>query len=334
MENIFVTGATGFIGKNLIPELLQNNYSVTALVRTRSDFSFLKQLGIKVVIGDILEPSFYSSALSGATYAINLAGVVTDWAPVDRYAKVHISGLEFFLDECNKARVKKVIHISTIDVLDKGKRGSITLTDESPMTKSSIPYDRTKALGEELALSYSKRMEVIVLRPSWVYGVGDTTLFPEIAFQTKKNQMVLIGSKEKLIPLVHVKNLSQAIILAIRKRGVTGQTFLISDGEKTWKYICDAVADAVGGKKPKVVIPYGPAMILGTIMEFVGRLTRQKKRPLLTRTAVEMLGVSLRVDASKAEKVLGYKSIISLNEGIPQVLRWLAQSDIASIRMK
>lgn len=332
----FVTGSSGFVGRHLVKKMLSIGYVVKVLVRPETNISVLKDFDVEFIHGSFNDRTTYETSLNDVDVVVNLAGVVTDWAPLEKYYEVHVKGLEQLLQAISlRNNIKKFIHISTVDVLEKNNK-DVPLTDSTRITKSSIPYDRTKAIGEQLVLKYATNSstEATVIRPAWVYGIGDTTLFPEIAYQIKKRQMVLVRNKNVRIPLVNVENLCDAILLAIEKKGINRQTFLISDGDITWKALCDLIADSVGGKKPSIVIPYTIAFWLGYLMELIGRAIGMKKRPLLTRTAVEMLGVSIRIDASKAEKILGYKPRISFEDGIKQTLFWLKSSNIDSIRVK
>lgn len=331
----FITGGSGFIGRYLVEKLLIEGYQLRLLIRNTSKVSHLKKSNVDLVTGDLTIPESYRSALNGVDVVINLAGVVTDWAELSRYHSVHVEGLQALLEASTAHQVKRFVHVSTIDVIEKRTDG-VPVNELSPITRSTIPYDRTKAIGEALAIDYAKRhlIEVVALRPAWVYGIGDTTLFPEIAYQTKKGQMVLVGNSNVYVPLVHVKNLCQALFLAANTPDISGEVFIISDGEVTWKELIESIAVTVGGKKPTFVIPYKFAYFLGYLMEIVGRAIKLKKRPLLTRTAVEMLGMSIRIDSNKAKTMLNYSPMIPLKIGIQEALEWLRNNDILKLRIK
>lgn len=332
----FVTGANGFIGSNLVKRLVKEGYFVKALVRAPNRADTLKDLpNVELIIGDITNELTYNYALKGTDIVYNTAGVVTDWAPKKQYYDVHVLGLRKLLDAAVANKVRRFIHISTVAVLEKNMR-DIPVKDDSPFTKSKNYYDDSKLKGERLALQYAleKKIEVIAIRPAWVYGRGDTTLMPEIAYQTKKGSMVLVHNDHVFLPLVHVENLCDALILAASKDGVNGEAFLISDGEITWKELSDRIAEAVKGKKPTLIIPYKLAYAAGAIMETLGKLLGSKNRPLLTRTAAEMVGVSIIIDANKIRDQLGYIPKVSLVDGMRDVLQWLSSSELNEIRKK
>lgn len=336
-KKVFVTGATGFIGGNFVRRLTDAGHKVKALVRRGSNISHLRKLSnVELIVGDITDGAAYRNDLENVDIIYNMAGVVTDWASAEAYYNVHVLGLKNLLDAAVANRVPRFIHISTVAVLEKNMK-DIPLNDvTTPFTKSDIPYDRTKLVGEKLALQYAldKKIEVVVFRPGWVYGVGDTTLFPEIAYQCKKGAMVLVHNDHVLAPLIHVENLCDVLLLAMTKNNINGETFLLSDGEITWKDLCDQIAVATQGKKPKLIIPYKLAYLLGFTMELVGKMLKLKNRPLLTRTAAEMIGVGIIIDTSKAKKMLNYTPRISLQSGIKEVLDWLAKSNLEEIRLK
>ncbi len=332
METVFVTGGTGFLGKNLVSRLIKRGGKVKVLVRPNSQ-SKIRHLMVEKVIGDVLEKKTFENALIGVDKIYHLAGVVTDWAPESLYEAVHIQGTKNIIEAAITSGVKKIIHISTVDVLDYEHQSCV---DENTKYTSSVsPYRYTKVQAEKLILnSRGSGLEIVIIRPVWIYGKEDTTFFSEIAYQIKKGSMLFIGNPKNFVPLVYIDNISGAIIKAGETEAASGEVFLISDGGITWSDLVGRIASGVGGKKPSICLPYGVAYFLSMIMEGWAKILREDRRPLLTRSAVEMIGKSIEVNTEKAQKILKYKPGVSIDRGILETIQWLKSLSFEELKKK
>ena len=333
METVFVTGGTGFLGQSLIPLLIRKGDRVKVLVRSVSQSKINNPL-IEKIVGDIRDRKTFENALSGVDKIYHLAGVVTDWAPKSLYENVHVQGTKNILEVAIANKVKKFIHISTVDVSDYEHHFCIDETTK--YTFSKAPYRYTKVQAEKLVLnSKTNGLDFVIIRPSWIYGPGDTTFFPEIAYQVKKGLMIFIGSSKNFVPLVYSDNLSKAIIKAGEIEATRGEIFLISDGEITWEKLVRYISAGMGIKEKHFLTwPYTTAYFLAIMMEGMAKTLKKKKRPLLTRTVVEMTGRSIKVNTEKAKKILGYLPSTSLEYGIQKSIQWLKNKSIDDLRKK
>ena len=334
METVFVTGGTGFLGQSLISQLIRKGDRIKILVRPASQSKINNPL-IEKIIGDIRDKKTFESALSGVDKIYHLAGVVTDWAPRSLYESVHIQGTKNILEAAIANKVKKLIHISTVDVLDY--EHSPCVNETTGYTLSNAPYRHTKVQAEKLILnSKTDGLNFVIIRPSWIYGQGDTTFFPEIAYQIKKGQMIFIGSPKNLVPLVYSDNLSSVIIKAGEIQCADREIFLVSDGEITWEKLVEYISAGVEIKEKQFLacVPYAIAYFLAIIMEGMAKTMKNKKRPLLTRFAVEITGKSIKVNTEKAKKMLGYLPSIPLEDGIKKSVQWLKDKSIDDLRKK
>ncbi len=328
---VFITGATGFLGSHLISELVKDeNIFIKVLVRKTSDTAGIDKYRVDKIIGDLIDQKTYLGELKNVDTIYHIAGAVTDWAPKKIYYDTHIKGTQELFNAAISCNVPRIIHISTIDVLKKEKFKENYLLDNSPYTTSKEFYSFTKkeAECEALILSNKNRINTTIIRPSWIYGRGDYKLFFEVAKNISTGNMVFIHNKNNYLPLVHVDNLVNLLIEIRKRKDLQSRCFNISDGEITWGQLADYISDKLGKKRTKLTIPYNIAYFIALIFEIIGRLKNQKSRPLLTRTAVEMLGISLHVNTSIATKILGYKQLISLEDGISDTLNWIYKAII------
>ena len=335
MSQIFITGSTGFIGGYLVTELLNEGHVIKALIRDRRRaVAFENKSNFIPIIGDLSQLNGdLREAIKGTEIFINLAGVVTDWARYERYHGVHIAGTRQLLELGRSIGIKRFVQLSTIDVLDKKR---LPLVEDGPYKNSGGHYEMTKAAAERHVLSAARShwFEVSVLRPSWVYGIGDKTLFPEIAFQLERKKMVFVHSKDVQIPLVHVRGVTWALKELAINPIAANQVYNINDVTLTWGELLDYVADKLGHPRPKMILPFGIAYCLAFCMESWGKIINSSRRPVLTKTAVEMLGRSVQINTDKIKRELHYVSPITIEEGLSEVINWLRSHDVKALRVK
>lgn len=336
MKIAFVTGGTGFIGNRLISSLIQQGIKVKALIRKKTYLGNLEQFEVQKVFGDLTDRSSFIDSLNGVDIIYHLGAVVTDWAPRDLYEKVNIQGTKNIFESARIHNIKRVIYLSTIDVLRTNKRLTV-LTEDLPYSTARLPYIKTKVEAEKIANFFRQHedLEVTIFRPAWVFGPGDTTLIPEIAYQLKREKMLFIGNLKNFIPLIYIDNLIDAILCASFSKKAANHIFNVANEEKiTWKELTDQIADGIGAQRSSICFPYTVAYLTASALECISKLLKRQKRPLLTKTAVKMMGESLLVDISKIKLILNYEPRINLTTGIHETIEWLGGIAVQNIRKK
>lgn len=325
MVSLFITGGTGFIGSHLIRSIANRNYKIRALVRKNSNTSFIDELGIEKVIGDITDLRTFQDSLKGIDVVLHLAGVVTDWAPRSKYEAVHVRGMSNILKACKHNSIERIIYLSTLDVVEKrrDKHGKCVLTDDLPYNKSQIPYIDTKVRAEKMLFkeAMGTGLKVTAIRPVWVYGRGDNIFIPEILKNMMSRTMVYIGNPDRHLSLLHVENLANTLISCINNPRTIGHAILLCDGEKDWGWLLDKISKFSGAPRVKTIIPYRLAFILAEVNEFIWKLFRISKRPVITKAMVEMLGEDTVAVPKKAQEILSYKPKINIEEGIEDTIK-------------
>ena len=181
---IFVTGAIGFLGRHLIPCLLDAGYQVRALVRPTSDILFLQQLGIELVYaGDISDATAVSRVCQGYSQVIHTAGQFRFWGNSYNFWQTNVAGTAAVLEAASAADVSRFIHISSFAVVGTPpQKGQI---DAQTPCKPQEPYQHSKLEAEQLALAYhrARDLPVIVLRPGAFYGPGGRYGFNRLFFE-------------------------------------------------------------------------------------------------------------------------------------------------------
>ena len=234
---ILVTGANGFVGRNLVGRLLKDGIAVRALVRNPAKAARLRDLGAELAEGDISNPSSLETAVKGCDRVVHLVGIIQE-APGVTFKGVHIDGTRNVLDAAKKEGVKQFFLQSAL-----GTR---------PNAKSR--YHRTKWEAEELVRASG--LPFTILRPSLIYGPGD--LFTIRLAETIKISPVLpvIGSGRSKIQPIFIDDVTECIQKISTSDSYLNEMYEIGGPEQlTYEEVTKAIAAALGIKRPTVHMP-------------------------------------------------------------------------------
>jgi len=315
----FVTGAAGFIGSRLVGELLRNNWDVSVLVHKRTPSLEEK---CKLVQGDITDSENLLKIPGGTDVVFHLAAALgASLMGREGFRQVNARGTDNVITAARLAGVKRVIHFSSAGVLGAVNPGE-TADEDYPLTPKNI-YDETKLEGEHIALRYAEDgMDVVVIRPGWVYGPGDRRTFKLIkAISTKR--FVLVTRGEKWQTPVYIDDLTQGIFLCLEK-GKPGEIYNVAGNEiLTVRQITEIIAASAGTNIPRFSLPLLPVKMAAWSMEKSFRLI--KKEAPLTMGKLAFFIHPKPLNIKKAEQALGYSPHIDFKDGIRMALSWYKQ---------
>lgn len=228
---IFITGASGFLGQVVLRRLIEEKHDVLALSRGQSSDELFAKACAKPIRGSLDQIESLQQYLSDIDVVIHCAAPVEFWGPWQKYEKGIVTATKQLADLAAQSGVKRFVHISSESVLQD--RGSLLDVDENfayPQKPNSY-YGRAKKNAEEFLLSSNFSMEIIVIRPTFIWGSGSSAI-ATIASKVKSGQFIWVDDGKASFEAVHVENVAEAIILSLTK-GKNREIYFVTDNEES-----------------------------------------------------------------------------------------------------
>lgn len=317
MRHCFVTGGSGFVGRNLIAALVDHGDRVSALARSEQAAQTVRSLGAGPVIGDLNNIAALKSGMQGCNVVFHAGALASQWGPVRDFYKVNVLGTQCVLDAARAAGVARLVHVSTEAVLLDGSP-LVNVTEARPRPDNPLPrYADSKARAEARVLrACDDDFATVVVRPRLVWGAGDTSVFPQIMSAVRQGRFMWIGGGWHLTSTCHVANVCEGLLLAA-EHGRAGEIYFLTDGQPVpLREFITALLGTQGLVAPTKSIPYGVAALLAKLCEPVWAVLKLKSEPPINQTALNLLGREITVNDSKARRELGYQAKMSREDGL------------------
>ena len=302
---VFVTGATGFIGRNLCSFLKEKGYFVRAAIRSNlRDVSGVDEF---IQVEDIDESTDWHHALVGVDTVIHLAArvhimheVATD--PLESFRKINVLGTRHLARMAAKAGVKRFIFISSVKVNGEGALKSYTEKD-TPGPQDAYGISKREAEDSLIDIASKTGLEVVILRLPLVYGPGVKANFKNLIKLANSGIPLPFKNINNRRSFFYIGNLVNAISTCISHTLAAGEIFLVSDGQDvSTPDLIKMIARALN--KKVFLFSFHPD-ILKMFCKIMGK-----------DEELEKLTGSLFVGTSKIRDLLGWKPLFSIEEGI------------------
>ncbi len=317
MPTAFVTGGSGFIGGALIERLRSEGWDVHALARSERAADRVRELGAEPASGDLDDRDSLRAGAEGCEVAFHAAAKVEDWGDPADFERLNVQGTQNVIDACREAGVRRLVHVGTEAALMAGQ--PLVNVDESAPLRPDSPalYSSSKAKAEQLVRAANDDgLETVVVRPRFVWGRGDTTLLPALTEMVRSGRFRWVGGGRHLTATTHVDNTVEGLWLAATK-APAGGVYFVTDGEPVvFREFLTEMLGTQGVEIPDKSVPPGVAGAAARAAEAIWRGLRRRGNPPITRFGVWVSAQECTIDISRAERELGYRPVISREEGL------------------
>jgi dihydroflavonol-4-reductase len=323
MEHILVTGGTGFLGYHIVNEAINQGYGVKALVRKRSDISFLSQLDCHIIYGDITTKHDILEAVKGCSYIIHCAAKTSQTGKLDEFVPVNIKSTEYLIEACQTYAIKRMVFVSSANSFTCGSKVHPGTEDSGfmPQLKKSA-YAVSKNMAHKMVLKACKdgRLNAVVVAPTFMIGSYDV--------KPSSGKLVLNGLKKvTLFPpggksFVDVENVANAAVNALT-RGRSGEAYLLSGVNLNYNEFFNVVGKENGISPLQIRVP-------GFILKMAGYvgdvLTAAGFKVVFNSINIRILTLSNFFSNRKAKADLGMKET-NINRSVRNAINWFTENN-------
>jgi nucleoside-diphosphate-sugar epimerase len=315
---IFVTGGSGFVGRATLAHLAKQ-HEVIAMSRRPECDGFIRSLGAKPLHCELNHVT--AEHLSGIDIVIHCAAMVVNWGNREQLWYTNVRGTEQLLETAKTAGVKRFIHISSDAVLFEGHDLiNVDERHEYPTLPRTFCYGESKQAAEKAVIqAASESFATLILRPNIVWGYQAQTAMHTTLLSDWPKIKTWVGHRHYQVATTHIKNLVHAIELALTN-GQSGQVyFVVDDKPVDLRDFFSRLMSAAKRPSPTNTLPKWLMRSLAQLTEICWQHLGLQSIPPLSRFQICSLSSHFTVDSDKAEIELGYRPIVSTEQGLAQL---------------
>lgn len=324
--DVLVTGGNGFVGAHLVRRLLERGHRVRTLdphLGLRD--AELRAHGATLVRGSVTNVEDVEQAMRDQEVVFHLASPFGDILQPDQaYWDIEVNGTRNVLATAERYGVRRVVHCST-----QGVHGIITNppgNENSPIAPRDY-YCQAKAEGEKICREFLDRdLDVVVVRPTSVYGPGDTRGWLKLYRMVANGWFLMIGDGRTYNHPVYVENLVDCFELAAQSPNAKGRTYIAGDDKAvTLTELVRGVAGAIGTNVRIIRFPwYGMAWVSAAVIETAFK--HVKARPPVFRRRLSWFKTNRWFQIDRARQELGYEPRVPLATGLEKTAAWYREN--------
>ena len=321
MKKVLVTGATGFLGKYVVEELVEHGYQVRAFGRNRTIGQSLVNASVTFIQGDLTNQEDLTKACQEMDMVVHAGALSTVWGPWEDFYQTNVLGTKYVLEACREAKIERLVYVSSPSIYAASRDQLDIKESDAPQENRLNNYIRSKLASEKLFKDYPD-VSSVILRPRGLFGIGDTSILPRVLNLSQKIGIPLIGDGRQLMDMTCVENVALAIRLALETPQAAGEVYNITNGEpRAFRNLIEETLRGLGYPIRYRKIPAPLVSAISSSLEFIYKSLKLKGEPALTRYTYYLLRYSQTLDISKAERDLGYRPKITISEGIEQYVQ-------------
>lgn len=326
MKSAFVTGATGFVGRNLVEQLVEQGWGVTALHRPASAIRYLQGFGVLLAAGDLQDlPSLHTAIPKDVSAVFHVAGNTSVWSRHnDAQYRDNVDGTRNMVEAALHAGAKRFVHTSTWNTygLDYD-----TISEDTPQRglDSWINYNRTKTLAElEIRKGIEHGLQAVIINPAHVVGRYDPGNWSRMILMVHHGR--LPGIPPGAGTFCHAEQVALAHIAAA-ERGKVGDNYLLPGTDASFAEVIRLISDLTGQPAPRHVLAPWALRLVGRVHVLRARFTGRP--PDLTPEAAAFLSAHPRIVSDRAQRELGYRRV-PLRTMFEDCYRWMVSEGLLS----
>lgn len=308
---VLVIGGTGFIGRYLVKKLTEQGHGVRVVTRGISAGNIgLAGLPVELIQGDIAEAAFMDKALDGIEVVYDLAKAAgSKW---EDYYKNDVLVTKNIAERAQARGVKQFIYTGTIDSYYSADANAV-ITADTPLDqnmKNRNLYAKSKAACEALLLDMYQQsgFPVTIFRPGVVIGKGCPPAHWGVGMFQSESRVQFWGDGNNKLPLVLVEDVADALVLALGKANIAGQTFLLTDEPLlSGRDYVDIVSKESGTKLRAEPTPIWKFFMIDAFKEGAKNLIKHPNRKIPSYRDWDSRSHRARYDSSKTKQVLGWQ---------------------------
>ncbi|MEM9587799.1 MAG: NAD-dependent epimerase/dehydratase family protein [Planctomycetota bacterium] len=330
---VLVTGCGGFLGSEVVRQLLRRGDEVVGV--SRREYPELASKGMTSRQADLSDLKSARAVIRDVDAVIHTAAVAGVWGPWSYFYRNNLLATENVVRACREQRISTLVFTSSPSVTFDG--GDQTGVDESVgyPDRWLCHYPRTKALAEQRVLEANgPELRTCALRPHLIWGVGDPHLLPRVLDRAKSGRLRIVGRGSNRVDTVHVVNAAAAHLDALDHLceagdvasgeaslpSAAGKAYFIAQDEPVdcWDWIGE-ICQIGGVPAPKRRISFAAAYAIGTMLEAVWWAGRRRDEPPMTRFVAAQLAKDHYFDISAAKRDFGYRVRVDMQQGLKEL---------------
>jgi nucleoside-diphosphate-sugar epimerase len=326
---VLVTGATGYIGRSLVPKLLESGHKVRVLIRHPGGSDLFSGMdNIEIFYGDISRKESLVGIEEGIEYVYHLAvlGHLANVKNDRNYFEVNTKGSLNLLQRFVDGNLRKFLFTTTSAALGAMPQKAVTENDFVPPV---TPYGMSKYQAEQTIRNFAQKHTIpyVMVRLTHVYGPGETRDLHRIIKMIKRGIFPQVGFSPNLFPAVYIDDAISGIVLAMEK-GRMGETYIISDKTShDTLMIRKLVRKHLGiNKKLFPFVPKSVMILLFSFLDMFSRLTGIQFS--VSRKNIQFITAGRNFSIEKARNDLGYEPSVSLDEGLKATIEYYLRENL------
>lgn len=302
----FVTGATGFVGLNLIEELTAREWQVVALHRPDSDLRYLRRFAVERVAGDVTDARSLARAVpEGVDVVFHVAGDTALWSRRNaQQDRVNIDGTRHVVQAALRARARRLVLTSSISAWGM-QRGRIHEGLPQAGGQSWVNYQRSKYRSEEeVRQGIGRGLDAVIVNPASIFGPYDTGSWAQLIRLIHTGR--LPGAMPGSLSFCHSREVARAHVAAA-ERGRTGENYLLGGTDASFLELVRTVGEVLGRPVPERILSPALLYVASRVGHWASYVTGRP--PRITPEMVGMATRRITCDSTKAQRELGFRTV-------------------------